>query len=381
MKEPDMEQRLKRLVEGNSETNMVKWAQEAKKQSKPIVGMTCPYVPEEVIIAAGMHPWRITGSHSPSLSRALAYRSIDSDGYHSHIVESILAGELDFLDAVINTSREDDSRALDCVIGSLDKFSLVHLMSVPQIDTALAVSYYAYQIEGLKSALEALSGKVITAAALSQAIELCNETRGLLRKIYELRKRPWPAVSGMEALGIAMSARIMNKEEFNKELKELLPYLDGRKAPLKSVQLRLLVSGDTLDDPRYLQLIEEQGCVVAMDDLDTGSRYCWEDCKIDGSDPISSLAKHYLSLPDFARQINWDRQLDRIIQWVREFDVHGVLELRQLYQLSRQTRTPFLIKNFKEAGIPFFSIERDYQLSASGQLGTRVGAFLETLSL
>jgi len=69
-----MEDRLKNLIEGNNEANRTKWAKEWKKQDKKIIGVMSSYVPEEIISAAGMLPFRITGTWREDISHARVYR-------------------------------------------------------------------------------------------------------------------------------------------------------------------------------------------------------------------------------------------------------------------------------------------------------------------
>lgn len=340
----------------------------------------CSYVPEEVVIAAGVHPWHAVGSFETRLSKATVYRSVNLDSHYTGVLESILAGELDFLDAVICSNRDDDQRGLHGVVQSLGKFRLVYCLATPHTETPPTLRYFAGQIAQFTAALESLGGQKVTTESLRQAIHLCNETRRLLRAVYELRKRRRPTLLGSEVLSIVAAARVMAKRQFNEELGQLLPYLEERRAPLPYERPRCLITGSNLDDLRYVRLVEEVGIVVAMDDLDGGARYCWADCALSEEDIMTSLAKRYLSLPDDARQASWERQLARLINWVSEFNVDGVIDLPILCSFPREMRTPFLTKNLEEAGIFFLRVERDYQYAQSGQLRNRFEAFREMLS-
>jgi benzoyl-CoA reductase/2-hydroxyglutaryl-CoA dehydratase subunit BcrC/BadD/HgdB len=187
-----------------------------------------------------------------------------------------------------------------------------------------------------------------------------------------------PPVSGGEALAIAIAATVMPREEFNKKLEELLPYLEKRKAKVSHTRPRVLLSSDLLDNPAYVDLVEGTGCLVAMDDIDTGSRYFWEVVDSESEDPAYALAKRYLKsrLP---RMLDWQEQAEQLMQWTKEFNADGVLDLTEIYDYTREFRRPFLESRLKEAGIPEMSFERDYHLSNVGQLRTRIGAFLEIL--
>jgi benzoyl-CoA reductase/2-hydroxyglutaryl-CoA dehydratase subunit BcrC/BadD/HgdB len=293
----------------------------------------------------------------------------------------MLAGELNFLDALLCTNCDDDGRRFYDVAAWSKKISLVFLLVVPQASYNVNKNYFSRCLEKLISSLELVSSRRITRASIEEAIHLCNETRLLLRRVYELLKQPQPAVMGSEVVRLCLAAKVMPKQEFNRELKIVLPYLENGGRRVKATGPRLLVSGDDLHDWRYLALIEDEcGGVIAMDDLDTGSRYCWGDCVDSGDDLINCLADRYLSFPDLAGQGDWDRQIDRVVRWVREFNIQGVIELQHSGQYSRSMRSPYFRKRLADEGIKFMSVKTEYQLANVGQLRTRIGAFVEMLS-
>src|SRR5512143_3343867 len=116
-----MEDKLNSLVEGNSEANRNKWAMEWKKQGKKVIGIMSADVPEEVVSAAGMLPWRITGTWRENISNASVYRSQNSCSYCNHVLESLLSGELGFLDGIITTDLDQDLLRLGDVLLTLKK--------------------------------------------------------------------------------------------------------------------------------------------------------------------------------------------------------------------------------------------------------------------
>ena len=81
-----MEDRLQYLITANSEDNRVQWAKDWKKQGKKVIGILSSEVPEEVIAAAGMLPFRITGTWSENISHARVYRTENSCGYCNHVL-------------------------------------------------------------------------------------------------------------------------------------------------------------------------------------------------------------------------------------------------------------------------------------------------------
>ena len=373
-----MEDRLKSLIKGNSESGRTKWALDWKKQGGKVMGVLSQEVPEEIIFAAGMLPFRITGTWKADISHARVYRSEGSCGYCNHVLESFLNGDLDFLDGIIIADIDQDLVRLWDVLTAIEVKPFCHIMHLPFVDSGLNQRFLTEEIRRLIAVLENFGKSEITDESLRKSIDTHNRMRELLSRMYELRKKDVPPLSGAEALGITTAAAVMPKDLFNSELEALLPYLEERKTALDNLQPRLLVTSEMLDDPAYMDLIEEN-CIVAMDDMDTGSRYF--DMQVDTSldDPAHALARRYLGRAGAPRMAHWDRQVEQIFKWVNEYNIDGVLGLPLTWCHPQSYRSTFLNDRFKEAGIPNININREYHLANTGQIRTRIGAFVEML--
>ena len=276
------------------------------------------------------------------------------------------------------TNCDDDTRRLADVLTHEGKPSFVHLMHLPRQNSDTACRAMADSVTRLAEALQKF-GSAISDSSLLEAVKISNKNRQLLEQIYELRKRPIPPLSGAEVLSITFAAAILPKNRFNRDLEEVMPYLQQREAPLKKFSPRLLVRSDKLDEPSYISAIEKVGCLVAMDDTDVGSRYFMQMVEADSRDIIYAIAKRYLNRPSCSRMFSWDRQVEQLRDWVAEFKIDGILELPQMYSYWQQCQVPFLRDRMAALGIPFASVERMYHLTQLSQLQTRVQAFVEIL--
>jgi len=371
-----MEDKFKQLVSAGNPKNRTKRAQEWQKQGKKVIGVLDSLVPEEVIYAAGMLPWRIQGTWQEDISRAMTYRHPQGNAFLNHVLESFLAGELDFLDGMVCSNRDEDSRRFRDYWEWLGKKRLAYIIEVPIMDTEKTRQRFTAKIRDFIGAIEELGKVKIDNNALRHTIAVYDKGYTLLRKVYELRKREVPPLSGSEALAITTAAMVMPRDEFNKELEELLPYLVQRKADVSHTRPRVLLSSDMLDNPAYIELVEQAGCLVAMDDLDNGSRYFWKTTGGNSQDPAYDLARRYLQNGS-PRMFDWRGQIEQLVTWVKEFNIDGVLELADMFDYPRGFRRPYLEQWLKEEGIPAMSFDRDYCLANVSQLKTRIGAFLE----
>jgi len=374
------EERLKNLVEAGRPENKMRRALKWKRESRTgkIIGTIGPNVPDELISAAGIMPLAVSGSWNPSTPRGSAYRPDMGCLYCTHVLESILNGELDYLNGIITTKFDDDFKCLWDVINYLHKPSINHIMYLPHVNTKITLARWRDSVMELKGVMEEIIDRTIYDDDLSKAATEYNTAIGLLRELYELRKGKHPPLTGAEYLGITTAAKAMPIDEFNRELKALFTHIKSRKANFKQPRLRILVSSDHLDNPGYIEVVENAGCVVAMDDLDTGSRYFWNADGETSGDLWNDLAMRYMNIWS-PRMENWEAQVDQLIKWVRDFKIDGVVELRQLYSYPREFMSTYVRERLKKAGIPHLVLRREYHLAGVGQLSTRVEAFLEML--
>ncbi len=373
------EKRLKKLVEAGQEANRFNWAKEWKAQGKKVIGLVDTYIPEEIIYAAGALPWHIFGTWRQNVPLASVYRPPNTCRYCAHVLESFMSGQLDFLDGAVGSDWDDDRRVLWFQWTHLKMMSFRYQLHVPLKDSDLARIQFTANVTRLKKGLEKFCGVEITDQSLADAIGVYNKMRSLLTRVYEMRKRDVPPLTGAETLGLTTAAMVMPKDEYIKELEALLPYLETRKPVITSPHPRLLVSADRLDNPAYIALIEDAGALVAMDDMDTGSRYFWNEVPVNG-DPIEALSRRYLSKLACPRMTFWDRQVSQVKEWVKEWKIDGIVNFTMSYSYPRFFGMPYFRDQMETAGIPFLTIQREYYLGSVGQLRTRVEAFAETLA-
>ncbi|MCZ7662936.1 MAG: 2-hydroxyacyl-CoA dehydratase family protein [Thermoleophilia bacterium] len=342
-------------------------------------GCSTPTCPRRSSTRHASCPTACWGARPPRrrLPRCGAFRTCAA--FSNHVLESVLSGEMRFLDGMVFTDWDDDERRLYDVCAHVKAVPFNYILHVSRADAPRAYSYYAMLLRRLIDAVKQQWSVNISDASLRAAIELCDRARVLQRRLYEWRRRPVPPVSGAEALGIVMAGFYMPKTEYVSELEGLMDYLDQRRVLVPDGAPRLLVASDHLDFMSYLEIVENEGCVVAMDDLDTGSRHFWNTVGTTDGDPAYALAKRYITRPPDPRMAFWDRQVDQVIEWANEYDIDGVLHLPYLGGFERLCCNPYFTRRLEEAGLPLRTFVREYHVANTGQLRTHVGAFLESL--
>ncbi len=379
MIDADAKRELELLVKLAQSPNYAKYALEWKQRGGKVWGVLDSYVPEEVLIAAGILPWRIRGSRRPFPDLALQHRPLTCNPYYNHVIQSVLEGELNFLDGIAATDWEQDGTRCYDILDYWGKPGSRHILHMPILKSDNHVANLVREIKKFISSVENFSGRKITEASLRQAAKQVNTVRSLLMRLYSLRQKQHVPVSGTECLNICLAGMTMAKEEFIPKIESVVPYLETRATTGNSKKPRLLVVSDFLDDGAFLELIEQTGSTVVMDDLDTASRYFWGAVDTSSSDITTAIAKRYLNRIPCPRMICWEEEVDQVIAWAAEFKVNGVLLLYLPWCYTRQFRIPFWMQRMKEAKIPFTALEREYCLFHPAQLKTRIEAFIETL--
>lgn len=370
-----MEARLQALIAMNQPENRYTWAKKYKEEGKGVIGVFTSQMPDELIFAAGLLPVHITGTWSANVARAVSYRTQSTCSYCNHVLEAVLSGDVDFMDGLMATDKDQDIIRLFDVIAAEKDFGLVKVFHAPMVGSGTAQAFYAEELHEIKAVLEEYLGQEIAGDAIRQAITVYNRKRVLIAQLYEFEKREHPPLMGSELLGITTAARVMPADVFTAELEALMPYIESRMAPASCLSPRILLSSDGLDNPEYIRLIEEAALVV-MDDMDTGYKAVMYPVAEDG-DWAEALAEHYVLRHSEPRMANWSEQIEQIIGWVKEYRVDGVISMPLTWCYPQRYRWPLLSQALDEISIPNISLEREYHFEGEGQLRTRIGAFSE----
>lgn len=335
---------------------------------KPLVGWLCTYTPEEILLAGGIHPYRIL----PDLTSAATDSYLDSNfcPYVRNCLGQGLQGMP--LQGLIVVNSCDGMRRLYDAWNYYLKTPFVYFLDLPHFQSDRAVEYYRRSLIELIKALEGHFAVKITEDSLAQAIATCNHTRRLLKRLYQSKDRL--SLSGPQIFEIMKGATLMPKEDFNRQLQKLLDETPMGEGARKD-SIRILLVGTLLDDPNLIELIEEFGGEVVWEDMCTGSRY-FEDLVDTKGDPLSAISRRYLLKTPCPRMKDANKRLEHIAGLVKSYKIHGVI----LYALKFCDTFLYDIAILKKRlDVPSLVLEGDCTPGTLGRVRTRVQAFLEML--
>jgi benzoyl-CoA reductase subunit C len=373
-----IEKCLERFKEINRAFPKTKEILEYKAQGKKVFGWLCTYVPEEVILATDALSIRITGyNQEMELEDGNAYLYINNCSFSRSCLQLALRKEYEFLDGVVGGSTCDGARRLFDLWRYYLKPPFFQVLTVPRKSHERAQALYYSQVQDFKTNLEQYLGVKISNQALLNAIKVMNESRSLLKELYELRKLDEPLITGEETMEVLNSSFRMPKEQFNTYLKELISALKtsgkGHKA-----KARLMLIGSVMTNPEFIKSIEELGVIVVTDELCTSTRYWYDPVVLDGAkDPLEAISRRYLNNFPCARMYPATDRFDRIVKLAKEARVDGIISETIRYCVPYAHDIPQISDRLKSEEIPLLTLDVEFGTSGSGQIRTRVQAFLE----
>lgn len=358
---------------------------QARAAGRPIVGYFCSYVPEEIITAAGAVPYRMRGVGSDSTALADVFFSPKNCTVPRHIFNKALAGDFCFLDGLIFLNSCDHTRRM------YDNWrhaglapAFLHFLVVPHVITDLAREAYVNDITTLAHALVKLTGTSITARSLRTAIAQHNEKRELLRRLHAFLALPRPKLRMSEFVRVMLATTSVPVEKASAWLSSLTSEITTRPA-LPEPASRLVLAGGCMEEAEHVESIESLGVHAVADYICLGQRTF--DTDIDApagatmEDLLRAVATRYLEHLSCPRMANdFRRRLQHIRETVAATDAEGVIAEKMTFCLLFGGETFLYREELRKHDIPLLVLEREYGSNATGQVTTRVQAFLEELA-
>jgi len=356
-----------------------------KEQGKKVVGIFCTYTPMEMVLAAGAVPVSLCGgSEKPipyaekSLPKNLCPLIKSSYGY----AVSDTCPYFYFSDMILAETTCDGKKKMYEMMGEL---KYTHVMQLPPgRNGELALESWRLEMLRLKEVMEQQLGVVITEEDIRQAIHLENRERKATLDFFEIgRLKPTP-LSGYEI------NTVIDSNDFLFDTEEMIAFLERRTAELKKdyeenfagkpSRPRILITGCPTGGVRekIIKLIEELGADVVGFENCSGPR-TMKDLVDENKDPYLALAEKYLRINCSVMSPNPGR-IEALNEMIDDYQVDGVIEviLQACHTFAIESdRVKKFVTN--ERNIPYLCLETDYSQTDTGQISTRISAFLEIL--
>ncbi len=349
-----------------------------KEKGGKVIGYACVATPVELIEAAGILPYRIKAFGHPDTELGDAYLARFNCRFCRSCLQLGLEGSYDFLDGLLETNGCDHLRGMFENWQHVKRYDFFHYLKVPHFLREDSLQYFTDELSLMRQAICEYFGVEITDEKVMHAVDVYDEVSAKLKKLYALREKVPPAVTGAEVMQVLCTGSSMMGEDFSELLDEVLAEKEG--AVVSDYKARLIIMGSATDELDLIEDIESTGAFIAADALCFGSRSFWNR-QGESGEPMRLLAERYLRHLFCPRMFtDYDGRRDYILETARRAGVDGAIVTYNKFCDLHGVESVSLRSDLEAAGIPVLVLEKDYGSKAdTGRIKTRVQAFLEKL--
>ena len=373
----------------NADNELVRKAQE---DGGLAMGYTCFHIPEVLLNVDNCFSVRLRAPNTGSIDIATYYMSNYTCEFARALLERAIEGGYQFLDALIGVD------ACSMMNLSMEHYEILHVNDKPNFFVTHTDMPYKITDYTLDSYIRQMRLRVLdrmtevfgvdtSDAAIRKAVEEHNEVCRIISEISEMRKADNPVITGYEFHVLNLVTYCCPKALILPYLRETLAELKTRKPDKKSpFRARVAIVGSEIDDPNLTKLIEGCGALVVSDRYCFGSTPGREVIELtDDEDALTQICRHYMEVSECARYISDEKVLQRRVtadRLAKEFKAEGMI-YEQMKYCDYWGFERALVSHVMhdEYGWPVLSIDRLYNNGNSGQLRTRVQAFVESLEI
>ncbi|MDO5111123.1 MAG: double-cubane-cluster-containing anaerobic reductase [Clostridia bacterium] len=370
---------------GEARRNGFLKVKKVKEEGGRVAGIFCTFTPLEVLDAAGFTPVSLCGMSGETIPAAEAHLPknlcpLIKSSYGFAVSDK--CPYTYFSDLIVGETTCDGKKKMYELLNHIRPTYILHL---PQGERENALGVWTAEIRRFKSFLEETFGVEITDAALREAAKARNEERAQRMRLMELQKQTPPPAKGYDLYKTLEGAGfIFETQQRIEQLRTLAndiqsAYARGER-PVSANAKRILVTGCPIGGvlDKTVKIIEECGGAVVCFENCSGVKAAYQMVDTGAEDILTSIAARYLYIGCSVMTPNTVRMelLDKLIQ---EYAIDGVVEVTLQACTPYAVEAHFIRREMERLGVPYMSIETDYAQSDSGQLSTRLEAFLEML--
>ncbi len=359
----------------------------AKKEGRVVVGNFCIFVPEELILAVnGISIGLCAGSQGPIhdaekvlprnicplVKSAYGYAVTKSNPYFQTV---------DFISGETTCDAKKKTWEL------MNKEIPTYVIEIPQMKHQKDRELWSVEVKNFMAKIEETSKKKITSESLIEAIRIINNKRSALRELNYLRYSKPSPISGRDALLVEQVAFYDDPVRFTEKVKILCDELEDRlrnnvySTPYTTP--RVMITGSPMAMPNWKihNLVESSGGgIVVNEESCIGTRYFKENIhETPGVDELlSAITDRYMKINCSCFTPN-DARIDQVLEEYKDSKADGLIHYSLQFCHTYNIEAVRIKEMCEKEKIPFLNIETDYSSEDTGQLQTRIEAFIEQL--
>lgn len=365
---------------------------QAKEEGRKCIGSVCFTVPEVLLNLDGCFPVRLRAPRTGSLEMGTYYMTSFLCEYTRALLERAIEGGYQFLDCMI---APDGCTMINRCVENMELLKVndkqdffYQYLEVPMKDDDNALNMYIKQCKDkILAPLHDKWGIDTSDEAMRKAVAKYNEMASVINQIGDFRKEDNPRITGYEFHIICMVSYVCPSDLILDKLKETLEELKTREPDEKKKwRARVAVVGSEIDDVDMIKLIEESGALVVADRFCYGSLPGRKEIVLnDEEDVLTQICRQYMHNTMCPRHMNsakMQRRKQYVDEIAKEYKADGIIYEQMKFcdpwAYERMTGTYIMREEYK---YPVLSIDRPYAVGTSGQIRTRVQAFVESIEI
>ena len=350
--------------------------EQKKKFGRRIFGVFPAQYPKEILWAMNVLPVEIW---DPPLE--VSHANAHLQPYICSVVrfglELILEGHCDGVDGFLFPHTCDSIQNLASIVNDyLGLKKPCYFFYHPKAPyRASSRDYYLKQMKNLASALEKQLGP-LNLDELKCRVRQSQEIFSLIRAIYDRRAGAKLRSTNEEFYRVLRQGEFLHPDDFLPLLSEFAETSRGepKKGPV------VIMNGVLPNPPEILSLLDELGVRIGDDDLLSCSRRLHAKPG-SNEDPFEALADGYFAMPPCSTKNSpVEERLKHLVQKTERSGAKGVIFYTLKFCEPELFDIPQLVEGLKSKGVATLVMDTELNQGVSGQMRTRVEAFVEMIS-
>lgn len=364
----------------------------ASKNNTKIIGTTCSQVPEALLNLDGICGVRLRAPRTSSLEMGTYYLTSLLCEFSRALLERAIEGGYQFLDGIITP---DGCTMMNRCVENMELLKIndkkeffYRYMEVPMKCDKNGLNLYISQCrEKILNTLNEIYNVDISDKALKKSVEIHNKVCNLIYEIGKYRKLDNPPITGHELHIINLATQVVPKHLIIDKLEETLKEIQSRKPDEKfKFRARVCVVGSEVDDIDFTRIIEESGAYVCADRFCFGTLPDRLPIKLKSDNNIlEQVCSHYINncmCPRYMDTPKMNYRREYVNDICKRYKADGIIYQQMKfcdpwgYERMVGSHVMRDVYNY-----PVLTIDRPYVVGNSGQLRTRVQAFVESIEI
>lgn len=351
-----------------------------------LVGMFCSYTPLELFDAAGVSVVGLCGTSNEPIADAEKVLPknlcpLIKSSYGFAYTEK--CPYTYFCDFIVGETTCDGKKKMFELLNDIKETYVLHL---PQSQKrAYAKDIWYQEVKLLKEYMEERYGVEITDEKLREAARKRNELRKTQMELYTLQGAVPPAMKATEVMSTLAQGMFnfgvdAQHASYKAKVDAAKAALEKGEKPVDEKAKRILLTGcpSTGVIQKVGVTIENNGGVIVCLDDCGGERTQKMLVDENADDILRGISDRYLEIHCSVMTTNEGR-IENTKEMCKKYKADGVIEMVLQACHTFNVEANLMQKMCEEEGIPYMKLETDYSTTDSGQIETRLAAFIEML--